>query len=113
MIPPMRQKVTANVPILDENSNPITDKYGKAKTKPIDSKARVQFKSQLIRDANGQEKRASLEIDLPTNIDAQNGIVVEYTNANGRKVKGTIIAVDEATNLSGSKVYYRTVYVDG
>ncbi len=113
MIPPMRQKVTANVPILDENGNPITDKYGKPKTKPIDSKARVQFKSQLIRDANGQERRVNLEIDLPRDFNPESGTKLDYVTIDRKEGSGTIVTKDETTNLSGSKVYYRTVYVDG
>ncbi len=113
MIPPMRQEVTANVPILDGNGEPITDKYGKPLTKEIESKARVQFKSQLVRDANGQERRVNLEIDIPKNFNPGQGDGIDYVTAGGAKGSGTIVAKDEATNLSGSKVYYRTVYVNG
>lgn len=113
MKPPMRQKVTANVPVLDNNGKPITDKYGRPQTKAIESKARVQFKSQLIRDANGQERRTSLEIDLPKEFNPGQGDGIDYVTADGDKGNGTIVAKEEATNLAGSKVYYRTVFVDG
>lgn len=113
MKPPMRNEVTVHVPIFDEEGQLIIDKYGKPKTKPINSKARVQFKSQLIRDANGQEKKVTLEVDLPNNIDVQDGTEIEYVNIGGKKTKGTVVAKEEAVNLAGSKVYYRTVYVDG
>lgn len=109
MKPPMRNKVTVHVPILDDEGQPISNKYGKPKTKPITSKARVQFKSQLIRDAEGREKKVSLEIDLPNNIHVQDGTEIEY----GKEASGTVVAKEEAINLAGSKVYYRTVYVDG
>lgn len=109
MKPPMRNKVTVHVTILDDEGQPISNKYGKPKTKPITSKARVQFKSQLIRDAEGREKKVSLEIDLPNNIYVQDGTVIEY----GKEDSGTVVAKEEAINLAGSKVYYRTVYVDG
>ncbi|WP_068672281.1 hypothetical protein [Oceanobacillus sp. Castelsardo] len=113
MIPPMRQKVTANVPVFDGNGQPITDKYGRPKTEKKHSKARVQFKSQLIRDANGQERRVNLEIDLPRDFNPDSGIELDYVTIDGKSGTGTIVSKDEATNLSGSKVYYRTVYVDG
>ncbi|MTW85622.1 hypothetical protein F3157_08095 [Virgibacillus dakarensis] len=109
----MRQKVTVNVPILGENGQPITDKYGKPKTKQIDSKARVQFKSQLVRDAKGRERQVNLEIDLPSGFNPDNGTELDYETMAGDKGRGTIVAKDEATNLAGSKVYYRTVFVDG
>jgi len=113
MIPPMRQKVTANVPILDEGGQPITDKYGKPETKPINSKARVQFKSQLVRDANGQERRVNLEIDIPRNFNPGQGDEIDYVTAGGDEGSGSIVAKEEAINLSGSRVHFRTVYVDG
>ncbi|HLR58914.1 MAG TPA: hypothetical protein VK094_00350 [Pseudogracilibacillus sp.] len=112
MKPPMRQEVTANVPILDENGKQIIDKYGKPKTKPIESKARVQFKSQLVRDAQGQERQVSLEIDLPSRFNPDSGTEIDYVTIAGDTGKGTIASKDEVTNISGSKIYYRTVYVD-
>jgi len=113
MKPPMKQKVNANVPYLDNNGKPIIDKYGRPKTKAIESKARVQFKSQLIRDANGQERRTSLEIDLPRDFNPSQGTEIDYVAMGGDKGSGTIVAKEESTNLAGSKVYYRTVFVDG
>lgn len=113
MRPPMRQRVIVFIPILDEDGKPVTEKYGKEKLREVSSKARVQFKSQLIRDANGVERLVALEIDLPTNCNPPIDAKMEYTAVGGQKSKGTIIAKDEAVNLSGNKVYYRTVYVDG
>lgn len=113
MIPPMNQKVVANVPILDEYNKSITDKYGRPKTKEIQSKARVQFKSQLIRDANGRERRINVEIDLPRQFNPEIGTVIDYETIAGDKGSGAIVSKDEATNLAGTKVYYRTVFVDG
>ena len=42
MKPPMPHEITAYMPVLDEQGNPITDKYGKPTTKPKQSEARVQ-----------------------------------------------------------------------
>lgn len=113
MKPPMRQWVTAHIPVLDENGQPVKDKYGKPLTEAKTSKARVQFKTSLIRDAKGQEKRVALEIDMPPNFNPPDGSKIEYTTMGGEKAEGTIITKDEAVNLAGSKVYYRTAYVDG
>ncbi|OAK70093.1 hypothetical protein [Lederbergia galactosidilytica] len=113
MKPPMRQKVTVHFPVLDEKGQPVKDKYGKPLTKPKTSKARVQFKTSLIRDAKGEERRVSLEIDMPPSFNPPDGTKVEYTTMGGQKAEGTIITKDEAVNLAGSKVYYRTAYVDG
>lgn len=113
MKPPMRQKVTANVPILDDNGKPMIDKYGKPVTKPIKSKGRVQFKSQLVRTADGREHKVNLEVDLPPNFNPDEGQEVEGKDADGNPFKGTIKAKEDIISLTGSKVHYRTVFVDG
>lgn len=109
----MRQWVTAFFPVLDENGQQVKDKYGRPLTEAKTSKARVQFRSQVVYDAQGRERRVNLEIDMPPTFNPPVGTKVEYMMVDGRKAEGTIQAKDEAMNLSGSKVYYRTVYVDG
>ncbi|GIO25098.1 hypothetical protein [Oceanobacillus sp. J11TS1] len=109
----MRQKVWFDYPVYDDEGNPIKDKYGKPKTELKQSKARVQFKSNIVKDAKGEERRTSVEIDLPVSFNPTVGASYEYTDINGNKVTGAIISKDEAINLAGTKVYYRTVYCDG
>src|SRR5690606_15400988 len=99
MKPPMNQSIVANVAVLDENGKPITDKYGKPKTSPVHSKARVQFKSQVVRDAQGVEHRINLEIDIPPGFNPDVGTSVEYTDIANRTYSGVIRAKDEATNI--------------
>lgn len=114
MKPPMKQQVIALIPVTDENGEVIRDEFGRPlKTRAEQSKARVQFKSQLVRDAQGQEYRVALEIDLPPEFNPDVGTEVEYQMIDGRTAKGIIRAKDEAANLTASKVYYRTVFVDG
>jgi hypothetical protein len=109
----MPHKINAHVPVLDGNGKPITDKYGKPQTKAIDSKARVQFKSQLIRNSDGREHQVNLEIDLPPGFNPDEGTEVDGKDASGNPFKGTIKAKEDIINLTGSKVHYRTVFVDG
>lgn len=113
MKPPMPHEITAHMPILDEEGMPITDKYGKPKTEPKHSSARVQFKSQLVRTADGREHQVNLEIDLPPNFNPDEGTEVEGLDAGGNPFKGTIKAKEDIISLMGSKVHYRTVFVDG
>ncbi|HLR69427.1 MAG TPA: hypothetical protein VK105_20260 [Virgibacillus sp.] len=113
MKPPMPHEVTAHMPILDEQGNPITDKYGKPKTEEKKSEARVQFKSQLVRTADGREHQVNLEIDLPPSFNPGEGQEVEGKDAGGNPFKGTIKAKEDIISLMGSKVHYRTVFVDG
>ncbi len=111
MKPPMRQQVTARVPILDSEGNPSEDDYGRPETVEISSNARVQMKTQLILDAQGQQRDASIEIDLPAHFNPASGDKISYKTIAGYEGTGTIIAKEEVTNIAGSKLYYRTVYV--
>lgn len=113
MRPPMKQSIYAETPLLDDNGNPITDDYDRPKTETIQSKARVQFKSQLITDREGRQREVNLEIDLPPEVSLSDGTKITYTTIQGKKSSGTIEGQEEITNLSGRKVYYRTVYVSG
>lgn len=112
MKPPMPHQITAHMPIFDEHGNPIRDKYGKPKTEEKQSVARVQFKSQLVRTADGREHQVNLEIDLPPNFNPGEGTEIEGKDAGGNPFKGTIKAKEDIISLMGSKVHYRTVFVD-
>lgn len=114
MKPPMKQRVLAFLPVTDATGKVIVDEFGRPlNPRKVDSKARVQFKSQLVQDARGQEHRVALEIDIPPEFNPDVGTEIEYQMIDGRTAKGIIRAKDEAVNLTGSKVYYRTVFVDG
>lgn len=113
MKPPMPHEITAHMPILDEHGKPITNKYGKSTTKPKRSAARVQFKSQLVRTSDGREHQVNLEIDLPPNFNPDEGTEVEGKDAGGNPFKGTIKTKEDIISLMGTKVHYRTVFVDG
>ena len=110
---PMPHQITAHMPVLDEQGNPVTDKYGKPVTEEKQSKARVQFKSQLVRTADGREHQVNLEVDLPPNFNPEEGAEVEGEDAGGNPFEGTIKAKEDIISLTGRKVYYRTVFVDG
>ncbi|WP_251525394.1 hypothetical protein [Metabacillus litoralis] len=96
----MKQKVAIMTPTGEK------DKYGRPILQPIDSKARVQFSTRLIQGTDGQQHETSLEVDLPSGVSVQYGTEIEY-----KGTKGKVIAMNESTNLSGNKVFFRTVYV--
>lgn len=109
----MRQRIIANVPVLDANGNQTKNRQGQPQTAEQESKARVQYKPQTVFDALGQEKKIALEVDIPTTFNPDTGTEVRAQTIGGEWVSGRIEAKDEATNLSASKVYYRTVYIGG
>ncbi|WP_339233817.1 hypothetical protein [Oceanobacillus sp. FSL W7-1281] len=113
MKPPMRQKISFEFPVLDADGNPIKDGRGRELTEMKESKARVQFKANIDKDAKGEEKRTSVEVDLPTSFNPSVGAGYKYTDSDGNTTTGALISKDEAINLAGTKVFYRTVYCDG
>jgi len=111
MIIPMKQEVTAKVPVLDIDGNPVKDKYGKPKVKSETVEARVRYKSQLVTDRNGEQVQSSVEIDLPPMFVPVVGSEMEFTTIYGTSGRGTVIALEESVNLTGDKVYFRTVFI--
>lgn len=113
MMPPMRQKVSLLLPVIGDDGKAVKDVYGKPKTQKVESKARVQRTSKVIQDAQGTEHRIALEIDLPPEVNPKSGVSIEFTEISGEVLTGVIRSKEESVNLSGSKVYFRTVLVDG
>ena len=114
MRPPMKQSVTYAIPKLGPDGLPLRDKYGRPiGAEPQEIPARVVREVSVVYDAQGTERRVSLEIDVPPEVEPEQGSQITYTTASGRKEKGTIVTMSEATNLAGDVVYYRTLYVDG
>jgi hypothetical protein len=105
MRPPMRQVVTIHQPTgeKDEHSKPITV--------PQTSKARVQYTTRTVKGTNGQTYETSLEIDLPAETPIAFGTEIEYTDRFENVTKGQVVSMNEATKLSGTKVFFRTVFV--
>lgn len=113
MKPAMKQKITASVPLLDDAGNVIKDRYGKPKTGPKESKAAVRKKVNLIRDSQGTETRTNLEIDIPPEMILDAGTTVDYIDIDGRTGKAVVVDSENVTNLTNTKVYYRTVFANG
>jgi len=114
MMPPMKQQITYSVPKLDENGQPLRDKYGKPiASAPQTSVARVVRDVSIVRDAQVQERRVSLEIDVPPDVEPVIGAEITFTTISGKTEKGTVVTMRESANLAGDRVYFRTLYVDG
>lgn len=109
----MRQRIVYHAVKTDEQGNPIEDKFGRPQTIKTESVARVQRRSRVVADSKGTERRISLEIDLPPDVNPNIGLELEFEEPGGEWGKGTIVTKDEAINLTGTRVYYRTVFVDG
>ncbi|PAE17289.1 hypothetical protein CHH91_04600 [Virgibacillus sp. 7505] len=112
MKPPMRHRVLLEIPVLDENGQPKKDRYGRPVTpEQVVSKARVQRKTKVVEASDGQQHETVLEVDLPTYQKVDYQTTLTYVDALGIQTKGQVVAVEDILNLSGSKVFYRTVHI--
>ncbi|WP_144558532.1 hypothetical protein [Shouchella miscanthi] len=111
MKPPMRDDVVVMTTQLDENGNPITDNRGRPiAPKETPTKARITNKVRVVRNRQGVEEKTSIEFDLPPDVEFGFDSTISYTDTFGQERKAQVVNWEESTNLSGSKVYFRTVY---
>ncbi|OKL36995.1 hypothetical protein [Domibacillus mangrovi] len=90
----------------------LVDDYGRPKFKdPRTSKARVQPELKVITTPDGENFESVLTIDIPPETFIQRGHDINWTDRFGQDIKGRISEVEETLNFSGTKVYFRTVYV--
>lgn len=113
MRPPMNQRVLVNKAILNEHGMPTTDKYGRPLTEKVESKARVRRKSNLIITTSGTETNTNIEIDVPSQMIVKEGEEIHFIDMDGNDGSGRVVSYEEATNVTGSRVLFRTVFVDG
>jgi hypothetical protein len=106
MRPPMRNQ--ANISIEDRTQPP--DRYGKYPVKDVTTKARVKHSTEVIRREDGTTVEARLEVDLPPEINLQNGQSIKAQDNFGVWHTATIESISEATNFAGNRVFYRTCY---
>lgn len=113
MRPPMNQRVNISQVKLDASGQPTYNDYGIAETTTVSSDARVRRKTNLIRTADGTEHNATLEIDVPASVQVESGSAINFIDMDGNEGSGVVVNYEDATNITGSRVLFRTVYVDG
>ncbi len=113
MRPPMNQRCLIYKTVADESGVPKTDKYGRPLTSTLESKARVRRKSNLIITSSGTETNTNIEIDVPSQMIVKEGEEIHFIDMDGNDGSGRVVSYEEATNVTGSRVLFRTVFVDG
>ncbi|MYL44590.1 hypothetical protein GLV94_02945 [Virgibacillus halodenitrificans] len=112
-MPPMNDNIKVFVPMIDENGQPVTDKYGRPVfNSPIESKARVKYTSKADYSQTDQSRETVVEANIPPTTQVQEGYDIEWTDRFHNTVREKVEGVTEALNYSGSKVYYRTIYIN-
>lgn len=105
MKPPMKN--IAIVIFTDMSGTP--DRYGKYPTITIETPARVNISTKILKNSDGTERRASLEIDLPPDVNLEYGTKIKALDNFMVWHEAEIIDIDDATNFAGNRVFYRTV----
>ncbi|WP_241958580.1 hypothetical protein [Staphylococcus haemolyticus] len=109
----MKQRLTLSVPKLDANGKVMRDKYSKPLTTTQDYKCRTRVHGEERQSNQLRIDDARDEIDVMPNVPVDEGLEVEYTTISGKVKKGTIKAIAETPNLTGSKIYFRTLIING
>lgn len=104
MLIPMKQQAI----IITEDRTQAADRHGKYPTIPVTTVARVSFSKAFVKNANGTVIQAKIEVDLPPTVNLSQGLKIEAQDAFGVWHKAEIITIDDATNLAGNRVLYRT-----
>lgn len=112
MKPTMRQRITIKIPIFDSKGKQIYNDYGIAKTESKTDKCRTRENANVQRDELLSIQDANDEIDVLPTFPVVAGAEVTYTTISGKEKKGKVVAYSESTNLTASRVYFRTLIVD-
>lgn len=101
MRPPMRETVK-----LLSVADPLEkDRYGRPKTEPVISKARIVQKTRVALNEDGKRVSITVEISLPSHANPIAGMEIEYEK-HGQTYKVTVIEVETYTNYGGDRVLY-------
>lgn len=109
----MRQTLTISVPKLDDRGKPILDKYSKPIVEKQSFKCRVRENGGLLRGLKSSIEDARDEIDVMPNVQVNEGLSVSYVTIGGTTKSGLIDSIVETTNISASKVLFRTLIING
>ncbi len=113
MRPFMNQHLTLEVAQLDKNGKPMRDKYSKPLVMTQDYPCATRVHGEEIRTSQLRVEDSRDEIDVMPDVPVQEGAKVIYSTITGEIKTGTILAISETMNLSGSKIYFRTCVVNG
>lgn len=113
MKPLMNRSVILNSPLIDEYGKEIRDDRDRPVTESVSYIGRVQRKTRTHRGPGGQTFETSLEVDLPPAARLTKSMTGYFDVIGEGMVKGTVREFEGIPNLSGSRVDYWTVFVDG
>lgn len=113
MKPKMLQSLTLQVPKLDSNGKPVLDKYSKPITTSKEYKCRTREHGEVLNTTQIRIEDSNDVVDVMPDVPVQENLEVSYTTISGERKKGTIKAIAETTNLTASKVYFKTCVING
>jgi len=110
MRPPMKQKLWYMEVLKGE-----TDRYGNPITteEPVEFPARVRKKSKGIFERDRQLHDTDYEIDVPAECDVTAKQTVHFITIEGEETSGIVEVIEDSVNLSGDRIYFKVLMVDG
>ena len=98
-----------------QKDNGDTDRYGRPilSETEVEYKARVRRKTNEIRQSDGSVHNTNLEIDVPAYAEVQARQSIHYENIDGSVGDGIIESIEDSVNLSGSRILFKVLIVDG
>lgn len=111
MRPAMHQKIWFNKQV----DSGETDRYGKPilSDEAVEYKARVRRKTNEITASDGSIHNTNLEIDVPADAEVHSRLDIQYVNIDGSVGQGRIESIEDSVNLSGNRVFFKVLMVDG
>lgn len=113
LIPPMHQSITFKEMQLDENGNPLTDRYGKPlPSEEVTSMANVRSIQKVVRTTDGAVSLGDYEIDVPSNVSLKSGTKITFVTIQGEEKTGIVESVEEVVPITFNKVIFKVLHVN-
>lgn len=113
LVPPMKQEMSYYSPELDENGNPITDRYGD----PIPAqkqthKANVRSIQKIVRTTDGAVSLGDYEIDVLPGVFLDTGTEISFKTVQGESKTGLVQSVEEVVPITFDTVIFKVLHVN-
>ena len=108
--PPMHQSIFVSSPKVDEDGNPLRDRFGnKLMGAPKRYPARVRRSDAIIRNSDGKVIQTNLEIHCGSDVPIVSKQRIGFEDVNGVQGECLIERIKDSVNLSATKVYFKVV----
>src|SRR5699024_3229639 len=108
----MHEEVKINNPLVVDGEVK-KDKYGRHERIESLSNTRIQRTSKLVFNSDNEQIGTTIEVNIPPELKIYDGSYIEGRLQNGEPFDGRVVSIEDITSLTGNRVHYRTVFIDG